>query len=171
MLRGTGRDHGFAGVRRAPEHFTFTFTFTLLLHVLSQPPTPGITAKPCFQPLLGVIVRPASHTPNHPTRPWMLTRVSRVAQAADSPWPSGTSPLPPYGSWYGLTVKLETSPTLNHQSSTALFNLPNLKRRLLPLCARPSFRPTLRRKTENRAERQRLEYSSVPCMSAVTLAL
>ena len=26
MLRGTGRDHGYAGVRRAPEHFTFTFT-------------------------------------------------------------------------------------------------------------------------------------------------
>ena len=26
MLRGTGGDHGYAGVRRAPEHFTFTFT-------------------------------------------------------------------------------------------------------------------------------------------------
>ena len=26
MLRGTGRDHGYAGVWRAPEHFTFTFT-------------------------------------------------------------------------------------------------------------------------------------------------
>ena len=24
MLRGTGRDHGYAGVRRASEHFTFT---------------------------------------------------------------------------------------------------------------------------------------------------
>ena len=26
MLRGTGRDHGYAGVRRAPGNFTFTFT-------------------------------------------------------------------------------------------------------------------------------------------------
>ena len=28
MLRGSGRDHAYTGVRRAPEHFTFTFTQT-----------------------------------------------------------------------------------------------------------------------------------------------
>ena len=26
LCLGTGRDHGYAGVRRSPEHFTFTFT-------------------------------------------------------------------------------------------------------------------------------------------------
>ena len=30
MLRGTGRDHGYAGVRRVPEHFTFTFTLAVV---------------------------------------------------------------------------------------------------------------------------------------------
>ena len=29
MLRGTGRDRGYAGVRRAPEHLTFTFTHVM----------------------------------------------------------------------------------------------------------------------------------------------
>ena len=29
MLRGTGRDHGYVGVRRAPEHLTFTFTHVM----------------------------------------------------------------------------------------------------------------------------------------------
>ena len=35
LCLGTGRDHGYAGVRRSPEHFTFTFTLprSILLHV------------------------------------------------------------------------------------------------------------------------------------------
>ena len=33
----TGRDHGYAGVRRSPEHFTFTFTFQNSYSVATHP--------------------------------------------------------------------------------------------------------------------------------------
>ena len=35
MLRGAGRDHGYAGVRSTPEHFTFTFTLPLVFRLTS----------------------------------------------------------------------------------------------------------------------------------------
>ena len=53
MLRGTGRDHGYAGVRRAPEHVT----------PVQNPPPPPPSAPMRASPPPPAVPPRASHTP------------------------------------------------------------------------------------------------------------
>ena len=77
MLRGTGRDHGYAGVRRAPEHFTFTFTLLMTPHghALSPPaPAPRHRLLPRRRPLCRPAAEASVAPPELPIRLDLRTR-------------------------------------------------------------------------------------------------